>query len=180
MNPASEARLRAMIETYFDLVYRVLRRLGVPVQEMDDCMQQVFLVASRKLPEIAEGTELAFLQQTAVKVASQARRAERRWRAEGRHHGTELSDPVPRPDELADQKQMLALLDEVLSALPEELRTVFVLFELQEVPMAQIANMLDVPVGTVGSRLRRAREAFEELLSSHTKSPKAGAGGEES
>lgn len=180
MNPASEARLRAMIETYFDLVYRVLRRLGVPVQEMDDCMQQVFLVASRKLPEIAEGTELAFLQQTAVKVASQARRAERRWRAEGKHHGTELSDPVPRPDELADQKQMLTLLDEVLSALPEELRTVFVLFELQEVPMAQIANMLDVPVGTVGSRLRRAREAFEQLLSSHAKSPKAGADGEES
>lgn len=167
MNPVDEARLRTMIEKHFDVVYQALRRLGVPSREMDDCMQQVFLVASRKLPSIAEGTELSFLHQTAVKVASTARRTARRHRTMGEHQDTEPSDPRPAPDELADQKRMLALLDEVLDQLPTELRTVFVLFELQEVPMAQIASMLEIPLGTVSSRLRRAREAFEQLLSSH-------------
>lgn len=177
MNPADEARLRAMIEKHFDMVFRTLRRLGVPSSEMDDCMQQVFMVALRKLPTIAEGSELPFLQRTAVRKASNIRRSGRR-RAESEQWGALLvSDPPPPQDVLADQKQMLSLLDAVLDQLPTELRTVFVLFELQEVPMAQIANMLDVPIGTVGSRLRRAREEFEKLLASHGTTT---SGGEES
>ena len=51
----------------------------------------------------------------------------------------------------------------MLESLPLDLRTVFVLYELEELTMVEIARALDLPMGTVASRLRRAREAFEEL-----------------
>jgi RNA polymerase sigma-70 factor, ECF subfamily len=55
------------------------------------------------------------------------------------------------------------VLDALLASLPLDLRTVFVLYELEELTMAEIARALDLPMGTVASRLRRARETFEEL-----------------
>jgi RNA polymerase sigma-70 factor (ECF subfamily) len=55
------------------------------------------------------------------------------------------------------------LLDEVLDAMTMDLRTVFVLFELEELPTAEIARLLEIPVGTAASRLRRAREEFHVL-----------------
>ena len=53
------------------------------------------------------------------------------------------------------------MLDGVLHAMEEDLRAVFVLFELEEMPTAEIATLLAIPPGTVASRLRRAREEFE-------------------
>jgi RNA polymerase sigma-70 factor (ECF subfamily) len=55
-------------------------------------------------------------------------------------------------------------LDEVLDALPMDLRAPFVLFELEELSTAEIAAMLSVPAGTVASRLRRAREEFRAIV----------------
>jgi len=62
-----------------------------------------------------------------------------------------------------DDRRARALLDALLASMPLDLRTVFVLYELEELTMAEIARALDLPAGTVASRLRRAREAFEEL-----------------
>ena len=64
----------------------------------------------------------------------------------------------PDPEELAQRREARHLLDRVLDALPEDMRAVFVLFELEELSLEQIASLLNVPRGTVASRLRRARE----------------------
>ena len=163
-SPAAEkARLRGMVERHFDAVWCSLQRLGVPETELDDCAQQVFVVASRKLNGIADGCERAFLLGTAVHVASHARRAQKRRREvpepEGEAQGQR--DPGLLPDEVLEQKRLRELLDAVLAAMPEDLRTVLVLFEIEEVPAPQIAAILGIPAGTVASRLRRAREELQ-------------------
>ena len=71
------------------------------------------------------------------------------------------ADGAPGSDDLLDQRRARALLDEVLDALPMDARAVFVLFELEEMTVPEIAALLDVPLGTAASRLRRGRELFE-------------------
>ncbi|MCK6587739.1 MAG: sigma-70 family RNA polymerase sigma factor [Polyangiaceae bacterium] len=169
MSPAEKARLRAIIDQYFDVIWRSLRRLGVPPTEMDDCMQQVFLVASRKLPSIAAGSEQAFLLGAALRVASNARRSHERRREVLEGDAVERFDPSPLPDDLTDQKRLREVLDEVLDAMPMDLRSVFVLFEIEELSTQEIAVLLGIPAGTAASRLRRAREEFDRLLARHTR-----------
>jgi RNA polymerase sigma-70 factor (ECF subfamily) len=160
---AADARLRALVESQYDFIWRSLRRLGVPDTDTDDCSQQVFLVASRKLDDILPGCERAFLFSTALRVASDARRTRQR-RREVFEEVDEPRDSAPNPEQIAEQKRARALLDEVLDSLPMELRAVFVLFELEELPSADIAEVLSIPVGTVASRLRRAREEFQRIV----------------
>lgn len=62
-----------------------------------------------------------------------------------------------------ERRQARALLDLALSRLPLELRTVFVLFELEGLPVRDIAELEEIPLGTASSRLRRAREEFSAI-----------------
>jgi RNA polymerase sigma-70 factor, ECF subfamily len=162
--PASvdTARLRRLIDEHLDFIWRSLRRLGVPLTDVDDCTQQVFWVAARRLDTIQEGCERPFLFSTALRVASDARRSRAR-RREVLADAEEPYDPAPDPEQLAEQRSARALLDEVLDAMPVDLRAVFMLFELEEMPTAEIAAALALPPGTVASRLRRAREEFQRI-----------------
>ena len=74
-----------------------------------------------------------------------------------------LVDPRPSPEEQLQNRQARGMLDEVLRRLSMELRTVFVLHELEEIEVRQIAQIEGIPVGTVSSRLRRAREEFSAI-----------------
>jgi len=161
---AERARLRAMVDEHFDAVFRALGRLGVPSSELEDCAQQVFWIASRKITAIAQGSERAFLLGAALRVAKDARRARDRRREIQDERSSERPDPAPTPDDLTDHKRLRALLDGVLAAMPDDLREVFVLFELEEMSAPQIAEILDIPAGTVASRLRRAREDFDRRV----------------
>lgn len=155
--------LRDLVEAHFDFIGRSLRRLGLSDADVDDGVQQVFVVASRNLEAILPGRERSYLFGVALRVASDARRARRRRgavldessEAEGESH-------VPSPEALVSERQARALLDQVLETMPLEPRTVFILFELEEMTMAEIAHLLELPPGTVASRLRRAREIFHE------------------
>ena len=160
----ADARLRGMVTTHYDFVWRSLRRLGVPEIDVDDCAQQVFWVAARKLADIQEESERAFLFSTAMRVASDARRSRTRRREVHEDDAAEAFDPGPDPEQIADQQRARAVLDQVLDALPMDLRAPFVLFELEELPTAEIAAMLGLPAGTVASRLRRAREEFQSIV----------------
>ncbi len=154
-------KLRALQEEHFEFLWRSLRRLGVPEADVDDAVQQVFLVAARRT--IQPGAERAFLFSTALRVASHARRTLRR-RREADEPVPEQTDLSPSPEELLDQRRARALLDEVLSSLPLDLRAVFILYELEELTVVEIALMLGIPGGTAASRLRRARECFHETV----------------
>lgn len=160
LTPEREARLGALAAEHFQFIWRSLRRLGVPPGAVDDAAQQVFEVAARRLEDVEPGRERAFLFKTALFVATDARR--NAARARGRDGGDvdALRDAAPTPEDSALLGEKRVLLDRVLLALTLELRTVFVLYELEEMQTADIADLLAVPRGTVASRLRRAREAF--------------------
>jgi RNA polymerase sigma-70 factor (ECF subfamily) len=158
---ADAGRLRQLLARHYRDVWRVLRRLGVQNRNVEDAAQQVFIIVAGKLPSIREGSERAFLVSTAVRVAANTRRsAVARRETLDTSELSEQPDPAPAADVLIDQKRLRELLDSVLDELPDDLRSVFVLFELQGLPSMEIAELLGIPVGTVASRLRRARELF--------------------
>jgi RNA polymerase sigma-70 factor (ECF subfamily) len=156
-----------MYEGNFALVWRMLHRLGVPPAMVDDAAGQVFLVATHKIARIKVGFERSFLLGVAVRVAADARR--------NRNAGREVidpdldarQDPSPLATELLDDKRALEVLDAVLESMPFDLRTVFILYEIEGISTHDIAPMLGLPRGTVVSRLRRAREAFQASAKRH-------------
>lgn len=157
-------RLRSLVEENLSFVWRSLRRLGVREGEVEDVAQRVFLVVADKLPQIEVGHERAFVFGTALRMASHARRSRARRREE---LGTDLSfesDPHPNPEERAIQQDALEQVASALDHMPEELRSVFVLFELEELKLVEIAEMVELPLGTVASRLHRARAVFKERI----------------
>jgi RNA polymerase sigma-70 factor (ECF subfamily) len=166
VTPVAQAteRLGRLVKTHLDFVWRSLRRLGVPEAQVDDATQLVWLVTAKKLGEITPDKERAFLFGTALRVASDVRRAVARRREVPGVEESQAVDPRPHADELVDQKEKRALLDEILEALPMNLRAAFVLYELEELTVTEISNMLSIPRGTVASRLRLARKEFEKVV----------------
>jgi RNA polymerase sigma-70 factor (ECF subfamily) len=153
---ASEQRLCALMRRHGAAVSRRLRRLGVPHGSVDDAAQRVFWVVSRKLDRIETGGELSFLLSTAARVASDVRRVEAR--RSRREVALECdSESGTRVDEMLDLKRTRTLLDAVLSAMPAELSQVLMLSEGEGLTAPEISQLSGVPVGTVASRLRRAR-----------------------
>jgi RNA polymerase sigma-70 factor (ECF subfamily) len=162
--PADERRFRQIVGANVDFIWRCLRRMGIPSGDVDDAVQQVFLVVAAKLGSIAQGSERAFLFATASRIAANSRRSVHR-RDEAHHQLLQAERPDdPTQEELTDQLRARALMDQVLSEMPSDLREVFVLFELEELSVAEVADLLSIPIGTVGSRLRRAREDFQERV----------------
>jgi RNA polymerase sigma-70 factor (ECF subfamily) len=157
----AEARLRALRDEHFEFVWRALRRLGVADADTDDAVQQVFITAAGKLDDIHEGSAKSFLFGVALRVASHARRSVKRRAEVGSEALDGCLSGTPETDELLDQRRARTLLDEVLQTLPLDVRAVFILFELEEMDLAEIAALLGIPRGTVASRLRRGRERFE-------------------
>ncbi|HEV8548920.1 MAG TPA: sigma-70 family RNA polymerase sigma factor [Polyangiaceae bacterium] len=154
--------LRKLVAEHLDFVWRSLRRFGVPTADVDDATQQVFLIANDKLSKIHPGSERSFLVGVATRVASHVRRSFHRREAAEQRLSVNPLEATLNPEELTQRLEARALLDRVLDAMPEELRAVFVLFELEELSIDQTAALLILPRGTVATRLRRAREVFHE------------------
>ncbi len=161
MQPEAQAVLRALFVRNFAFIWRILRRLGVPPQNVDDAAQQVFYVAARKIESIDPEKARSFLVGTAIRTAAEIRRVG----ARGRETTSELLDAEPSaepsPEQLLEKKRALEFLDAVLEAMPFELRMVFVLYEIEGMSTHEVAPALSLPRGTVASRLRRARLEFQ-------------------
>jgi RNA polymerase sigma-70 factor (ECF subfamily) len=151
-------RLRAMVTEHHATIWRFVRRMGLDESDADDVLQDVLVVAMRRLDAIEVGRERSFLLRTAYRVAWRLRARKRTRR------GDDLTDPLPHPDVLVDQKRARELLDEILAHMREELRVVFVLHDIERLTMADIAEALELAPGTVASRLRRARKDFDKRV----------------
>lgn len=151
---------------HFNFVWRSLRRLGLEPQDADDGAQEVFLIASRKLSVIASRSEHQFLFATALRVASSRRRSLRRRREEPLASLDEQQDDgsAPGPERLAELVRARQRLQDILDGMALEQRAIFILFELEELTVAEIARTLRIPAGTVASRLRAAREYFQQSV----------------
>ena len=160
-----------LVSDHLEFVWRCLRRFGVQSADVDDSAQQVFLVANQKLASIRPGSERAFLIGVATRVASHARRAHQRREA-AQQRMSEFLPHAYTPEDFAQRTEARDLLDRVLDKMPADLRSVFVLFELEELSVDEVADLLRIPRGTVATRLRRARRVFQHearLLDPHTR-----------
>jgi|HubBroStandDraft_6_1064221.scaffolds.fasta_scaffold293129_2 RNA polymerase sigma-70 factor (ECF subfamily) len=159
----SSLEFRQVYDTHFRFAWRVLRRLGVREADLMDMTQNVFVVVHRKLPGFEGRSEITtWLFGICRRVAIDYRRSARIRREvpADAHQIASLPGPEPASD-APDKARLAALAETLLDRLPEKLRVVFVLFELDEMSGDDIAALLDIPVGTVRSRLRLAREAFQ-------------------
>jgi RNA polymerase sigma-70 factor (ECF subfamily) len=152
---------------YAPFIWRVLRRLGVRAADIEDVCQEVFVVVHRKLPEFAQRSSLrTWLYSIALRCASDHRR---RAHVEREQCASELADaPIEAAQEasVAD-RQARVVLDRILDTLDEPKRAVFVLYELEELTMAEVAEAVACPLQTAYSRLHAARDAFEAAVKRH-------------
>ena len=162
--PASPERMAGLVRDHYAFVWRLLRRLGIGEGDADDAAQRVFLTAAGRLSRVEPGRERAFLYQVALYVGARMRRSLGRRREEPIESAGEREAHELNGEQVLERRQARALLDRLLDEMPEDLRVVFVLFELEELSTRQIAELCEIPIGTVGSRLRRAREDFEQRV----------------
>lgn len=149
------------------LLRLVLRLLRDPA-EAEDVVQEAFLKAFRALPRFrGEAAFYTWLYRIAL---NGARNAILRRRQRGASHGvapSQLPAPVPEigtPESMLLSKQVMLAIDAALEALPLELRTAIVLREIEGLSYEEIAEIMECPLGTVRSRIFRAREAIARRL----------------
>jgi RNA polymerase sigma-70 factor (ECF subfamily) len=152
----------ALCAGHFDFVWKCARGLGARPDEIDDVVQDVFLVVQRRHAELRDH-QLArsWIYSITRRVVSTHRRRRR-----ARHSGTEpdvdsLLSPDESPHAVAEHNWEVRLLSALLDAMDERKREVFVLSEILELSGREIAEIIGVPMNTVYSRLRAAREEFD-------------------
>jgi RNA polymerase sigma-70 factor, ECF subfamily len=159
---ARPANGQELVEHHYEFIWRLLRRMGLSPTDADDATQQVFMVTLHPEPkQIQPGSERSFLYGVALNVCREFRR---KHASGARHDASQLDVQVAPNSPLREleARQAWQHLQQVLSVMSEEVRSVFVLFELEGLTAAEIAELMDVPAGTVASRLRRGRELFHE------------------
>jgi RNA polymerase sigma-70 factor (ECF subfamily) len=155
-------------EEHFEFVWASARRLGVSDAALDDVVQEVFVIVHRKLGEFAGRSSVrTWLFAIVRNVARDARRSVRRkspHQAPGAHEDPEVLAAAEgeRPDRIAERSAENRVLHELLDALDDDKREVFVLAELEGFSAPEIAEAVGANVNTVYSRLRLARQEFAE------------------
>ncbi len=157
----------AWFHEHVERLWRVVARLGVPTHSVDDVVQETFIIASRRRADIGQGQERSFLVATAVRLCSNYRQKAhvRREVSCGDGFEHELS-PTPNAEQLLIERRWRELLDQVLAELSDAHRVPFILYELEGFSVPEIAQLLELPLGTVSSRLWRARSRFSQLAAS--------------
>lgn len=152
--------LGEIYDLHSDYVFRCLRSLGVSPNQLEDAVQDVFMVVHQKLPTFDGACALrTWLYAIVIRVARKKRAAlARSFAEEVDSAGQDCTESQ------AAAKEGLELAHRALSALDRDKREVFVLIEIEQMSAPEVAEVLGLPVNTVYSRLRFARQAFERAL----------------
>lgn len=161
---AEASRVEQLFREHGPFVWRTLRRLGLSEADADDLCQEVFLVVFRRLGSFEERSSMTtWLYGIAVRVALAHRR-----RASTRREQPWATPPeqpsVEGPHDQLSDRQARALLDRALDALDDEKRAVFVLHEIEQLPVSDVARALECPLQTAYSRLYAAREQVRAFV----------------
>jgi len=152
-----------LYDSHARFLFRALARLGVPDAVLDDAVQDVFLVVHRK------GAGFEGRSSTRTWLYGIALRVSRKYRhAAARTAAQELDAtwvaPCSTPEQHSQRVAEVRRVDEILRGLDDSMREVFVLAEIEGLTAPEIAEVLEVKLNTVYSRLRLARERFEAAL----------------
>ena len=152
-----------------DYVYRTFRRLGAPPSELDDLAQELFLVLRGTWAAYDPSRPLRpYLFGIAFRIAAASHRKRRR---ELSVDVVDAGDGRPGPDEALEAKQSRALLLAALEKVPLPRRAVLVMYDIDDMPMDQVAAALAIPRFTAYSRLRKARRELEAVVKALSRGP---------
>jgi RNA polymerase sigma-70 factor (ECF subfamily) len=164
-----EKAFRALMAEHAPYLWRVLRALGVSDTDLADVCQETFLLVHRKLPTFEGRSSLrTWICGIALNVASDYRSKAYRRREVAEDALPEQVDQA-RPLAEIERREAWRLVDRLLEVMPEEQRRVFVLYEIEQLPMKEVAAIVDCPLSTAYSRLHAARETVRENLAMQQK-----------
>lgn len=164
-SPTDSLTVDQIHDEHADFVWRSLQRLGVPDSDLEDALQEVFIVVHRKLASFDGSSRLStWLYGICLRVASAHRNRAHVRRERPTPEIDDAPDEHGDPEATLSARQARERLERALDALTPEKRAVLVMFEIEGLPAGTIAEMLGVPVGTVYSRLSSARAAFAEAV----------------
>lgn len=150
--------------TYAEIVARWVARLGGPGADVEDLTQEVFLVVDRRLPEFRGQSRIStWLFAIAARVTANDRRRRRRrawWTRLVPNAGENVADAAETPVQELEKRERRAQFYAALDALGEHQRRALVLFELEEMSIAEIAALMGLRPGGVRVLLHRARRTF--------------------
>lgn len=153
---------------HFPFVWRSARRLGVREASLDDVVQEVFVIVHRRLGEFEGRSSIrTWLFGITLRVARDHRRAVARRSPDGSVDPEDLQTSIPGPAEAMARTEAVHVLHAVLDEMDDERREVFVMAELEQMAMPEIATTLGINVNTAYARLRAARQTFEEGVARH-------------
>jgi RNA polymerase sigma-70 factor (ECF subfamily) len=170
--PSEAMAFADVYQQYFDFVWRSARRLGVGEASIEDFVQEVFVVVHRRLPSF-EGRSMlrTWLYGIVLRAVREHRRvsfrADARRGFESEDSRDARSDDRALPDEQLALAQAAEILEHVLDEMPAERREVFVMSELEQMTIPEIAALTGEKLNTVYSRLRLARDDFERGAARH-------------
>jgi RNA polymerase sigma-70 factor (ECF subfamily) len=169
------AAWRRLYDDHFPLVFRLSIRLGASEREAADVAQEVFLRVWRGLGGFRGDAQFrTWLYRITLNEVARVARDGAVRRAFGAVLALVAREEAPAaraPDRLVEQAEAFAELQAILGRMRPKQRAVFVLFEIEELPLEQIAQVLACPLETVRSRLRHARADFERLRRQHAVAP---------
>jgi RNA polymerase sigma-70 factor (ECF subfamily) len=158
-NSPAPLDFRTLFELESPYVLRTLRRLGVMERDAEDMAHEVFVAVHRELPKYDRMRPIRpWLFAFCFRIASHHRRKHRHETVEDMTGG--VVDPTDAADTLLDRERKRRLVLAALDEIEIERRGVFILHEIDGVTCEAIAQSLEIPLGTVYSRLRLAREDF--------------------
>jgi RNA polymerase sigma-70 factor, ECF subfamily len=165
---------QALFRAHAAFVASFVRRLGTPDAEVDDLVQETFLIAHRKGGYVpGAGQPRTWLAAIALRVASTSRRSRGRRREHDDDEPLLAIASAHDADADLEARRSLARVQRALAGLDLEHRATFVLYELDGEPCEAIAAALGVPVGTIYSRLHHARRRFLSAYAALSAEPSA-------
>jgi RNA polymerase sigma-70 factor, ECF subfamily len=164
---ASALDVRTIYRDQGRFVWLSLQRLGINPSDLDDVAQDVFMIVHRRLDTFDRRARITtWLFGICMRVAANYRRR-RRWTREVLSGGSEDERPAAlvAADDVLVRREQRELAERALNRLEVAKRATFVMFEIESLSCLEIAEVMNVPVGTVYSRLHSARRQLEKALS---------------
>ena len=154
-----------LVEQYRDNVYRLAYRMCGNAYDADEAAQEAFVAAWRALPNFRGDAKFStWLYRLTTNAAIDVMRREKRHQTVGDGEMIEVADDADSPQETVERTEQQEAVQKALATLSEEYREVLLLRYMEELDYAEIAEVLQLPSGTVKSRINRAKAALKTAL----------------
>ena len=155
----------ALVEQYRDNVYRLAYRMCGNAYDADEAAQEAFVAAWRALSNFRGDAKFStWLYRLTTNAAIDVMRREKRHQTVGDGEMVDLADDADSPQETVERTEQQEAVQKALATLSEEYREVLLLRYMEELDYAEIAEVLQLPSGTVKSRINRAKAALKTAL----------------